>query len=258
MEKVNKSIYIYILYDPTFISNKFYVGKTWQKNPRKRLVSGHLNPTNLKKNIFNANWIKSLLSRNVKPNMHIVTILSPDEDWVMAEISLIQFLRWCGLELTNLTDGGEGRRDSGWHHTIEAKNKMSMNKKGKLTWNKGLIGYQTGEKNPFFGKTHTLKTKEVLRKMVTGRKALLETRQKISISNKEKGGWNKNTDATTKYLPILRGESNSAAKITEQQVIKIRDLYAAGNYTFIELGKLFNISNVSIANIVRRKTWAHI
>lgn len=159
MKLSQKHTYIYILYDPTFISQKFYVGKTEQ--PPKKRLGGHLKPSNLRRNYFSINWIKSLLARNIKPAMHIVAVIPPLHDWETAEKTLISFLRWCKIEVVNLTEGGEHGRPSGWHHTEESKHKMSLAKKGKDTWNKGLSIGQ-GEQNNFYGKKHSDETRKII------------------------------------------------------------------------------------------------
>ena len=45
----------------------------------------------------------------------------------------------------------------GWNHTEEAKLKMSLSKKGKESWNKGLTGF-----------SHSEETKEKMRKRMQG------------------------------------------------------------------------------------------
>jgi hypothetical protein len=54
----------------------------------------------------------------------------------------------------------------------------------------------------------------------------------------------------------LRGEASGLHKVTEANVREIRQL--AANFTFTELGIKFGISRVSIANIIKKKTWTHL
>src|SRR5690606_37998883 len=49
------------------------------------------------------------------------------------------------------------------------------------------------------------------------------------------------------------GESHSHAKLTESDVLKIRDMYDGGEYTYDDLSKLFNISNSHIGAIINRR-----
>ena len=53
------------------------------------------------------------------------------------------------------------------------------------------------------------------------------------------------------------GEKNNMVKLTENHVIKIREMALQG-YTYSEIGKLFNISFGNIGNIIRRDSWKHI
>ena len=68
----------------------------------------------------------------------------------------------------------------GWKHTEEAKLKMSLSKKGKEPWNKGLTGF-----------SHSEETKEKMRKRMKGnsytkgRKLTEEEKKKRSDSLKE-------------------------------------------------------------------------
>lgn len=53
-----------------------------------------------------------------------------------------------------------------------------------------------------------------------------------------------------------RGEAAAMSRLTEAQVREIREL--AGAISQHKLGKLFGVSQVSIHNIIKRKTWAHV
>ena len=57
-----------------------------------------------------------------------------------------------------------------------------------------------------------------------------------------------------------RGEKNSQAKLTDKEVLKIREL-AAGRYgkmRYSKIAKMFNISRSRISDIKNRRTWTHI
>lgn len=53
------------------------------------------------------------------------------------------------------------------------------------------------------------------------------------------------------------GESHGSSRYTNEDIIKIRDLYSKG-YKQSEIGKLMNIPRERIWEIVHRKTWKHI
>lgn len=58
----------------------------------------------------------------------------------------------------------------------------------------------------------------------------------------------------TFWCPKLRGEKNGNSKLTDDQVIKIRDLYFNGSESMSSLAKTFGVSVASIWNIVNFKT----
>jgi hypothetical protein len=55
-----------------------------------------------------------------------------------------------------------------------------------------------------------------------------------------------------------RGERAGRAKLTEAQVLEIRERYAAGNTSYRKLAPEYGVSYMSIQHAVRRITWAHI
>jgi hypothetical protein len=57
---------------------------------------------------------------------------------------------------------------------------------------------------------------------------------------------------------VAGGEDHGSAKLTEKQVIEIRERYAAGNITQHELGNEYGISKQTIGEIIRREIWKHI
>ena len=58
----------------------------------------------------------------------------------------------------------------------------------------------------------------------------------------------------------LKGEKNSTAKLTEEDVRFIRQNYKAGDFEFgnIALAEKFKVSEVTITNIVTFKSWKHV
>jgi hypothetical protein len=55
-----------------------------------------------------------------------------------------------------------------------------------------------------------------------------------------------------------KGQKNGNSKLTQQQVLEIRELYSSGNYSQKELSKKFNVSQNLIGLIINRKLWKHI
>lgn len=89
-----------------------------------------------------------------------------DEKWVMSKDNY------------NIALGGKG----GWGHVNNNKEKFI--KRGELN---PMYG-RTGDKNPFFGKKHSQKTKDTLSKKHTGKKVSLETRLRMSESSPRLSG----------------------------------------------------------------------
>ena len=54
------------------------------------------------------------------------------------------------------------------------------------------------------------------------------------------------------------GEKYGRSKLTEERVLEIRRLYAAGDHTQRQLGEKFGTDKSNIGQIVRRVTWRHI
>lgn len=56
----------------------------------------------------------------------------------------------------------------------------------------------------------------------------------------------------------VRGEGFKSAKLNDESVIKIRQLYATGNFLQKEIAKMFSVGKTSIVYILSRKTWNHV
>lgn len=54
------------------------------------------------------------------------------------------------------------------------------------------------------------------------------------------------------------GERHGRAKLTNDKVREIRNLYAAGRATQTQLAEMFGVNQTKISNIVRRESWSHI
>lgn len=55
----------------------------------------------------------------------------------------------------------------------------------------------------------------------------------------------------------LRGESHPRAKLTNEQVRQIRDLYKQGFSTNV-IARNYKVSKWNVEEIVKNKTWTHI
>ena len=55
-----------------------------------------------------------------------------------------------------------------------------------------------------------------------------------------------------------KGEKQHSAKLTEHQVLEIRNKYITGNYTQIQLANEYNVHDTTISKIILKKLWKHI
>jgi hypothetical protein len=61
----------------------------------------------------------------------------------------------------------------------------------------------------------------------------------------------------TNFKPMI-GEENGCSKLSEADVLRIRDLYAAGGARQKDLADKFGVSQRMISLITRREKWQHI
>jgi len=160
------AVFIYALKEPNTDEIR-YIGKTKNINQRlnEQLSEARRSPKHTHRNI----WLRSLLRQNLKPSVEIVDEV-PEAEWQAWEAAYIQFYLEQGCRLVNSTPGGEGT---------------------------SLLG----NKNPFFGKTHTAEarnkiaiasrnravsdqTRAKMSMATLGKKRSLETRKKLSESKR--------------------------------------------------------------------------
>ena len=55
-----------------------------------------------------------------------------------------------------------------------------------------------------------------------------------------------------------KGSKNSQSKLTEQDVLYIRDMVNKKEYTNLAISKMYNVSTATISMIVNKKIWKHI
>jgi group I intron endonuclease len=172
--------YVYELIDPRN-NLPFYVGKGTildNKNRRYRRIYDHLNLRD-KSNRFKNRVINKIRKHGLEVKFNIIQEFTCESEAFALEITLIKKhgkrIDNSGI-LTNLTDGGEGVSGNlvsektkqlmsirakerlekygvnfkGKHHLEENKRKFSESRRGK----------NCGQKNPMFGKKHTLESKQ--------------------------------------------------------------------------------------------------
>lgn len=65
-------------------------------------------------------------------------------------------------------------------------------------------------------------------------------------------------DRSRKLGLSQKGENQGASKLTEFQIIEIRELYFLGKYNQYELAEKYNICQPTVSEIITRKIWKHI
>lgn len=178
-----KTTFIYALCEPGTRTVR-YIGKT---NDVARRLKEHLKPK--QKKTYLGNLLRSLRVLGTFPEM--IIFREVEGDGSDAEIRYIQRARGFGMRLTNSTDGGEGvtmtpeiRAKIGASHLGVPEPPKSLETLAKMS------AAARGDKNPFFGRTHTPKTKALQSALKTGTNHPLfgkprppEVRAKISAGN---------------------------------------------------------------------------
>lgn len=131
-------------------------------------------------NYIKLGMIRSILEQKMSPVIHLVFRTDDKQEALDHEVSLIQKYGRRNLgtgPLANLTDGGEGMRNSANHWskghtklTHPGLKKASEALQGNVPWNKGIPG-PTGRDNSFYGKKHTQEAKSLMSAFQRGRMA---------------------------------------------------------------------------------------
>ncbi len=149
---------IYVLLDKNNVVR--YVGKTIKSlEHRLRL---HLCDAK-RENNHRANWIRKCLSEGYAPTIQLIEEVGGDG--CEKEMYWIKFFREEGLNLVNVTDGGDGI--IGYRHSHESRAKMSLAQMGNKKW---------------LGRHHSQEYKSRMSQLLKNRKFSPETRAKISMA----------------------------------------------------------------------------
>lgn len=149
-----------------------------------------------------------------------------------------------GIKLSNERKQIISKANKGKIMSVETRNKISKAHKGKSFSEEHKKNIKlnhhnvSGINNPMFNKKHSEKTKKIISQKNKGYKPTKEALKKMSINS--------------------TGENNSRAKLTEKDVIKIRNLYSQSNMTLTEISKIYNVQFSCIEKIVKKRTWKHV
>lgn len=56
----------------------------------------------------------------------------------------------------------------------------------------------------------------------------------------------------------IRGTDNGNSKLSDDDVVKIRELYETGRFTHRELAEIYGVNSSSITRAINKKSWNHI
>jgi len=145
---MTNTAFIYVLKEPDTGEIR-YVGKS--TNPKIRVLNHVYEAKDERKNNHRLKWFRSLIKRGLEPVLEIIDEV-PELEWQAWEAAYIQLYRSEGHKLVNGTLGGEGtdRGEShpffGKHHTIETRQSMSQSRKGKPFLNRRPMSLETRRK----------------------------------------------------------------------------------------------------------------
>lgn len=245
-----------------------YIGRT-SESINTRLKKHYNNAKYAKNKNHRVNWILKHIN-----NIEILLIeddIQTFEDSCQREIYYILLYKE-KYELVNDTNGGDGGCP-GYHHTEESKKKIGDKHRGKTlspnhieylknrefteehrkNLSKSLKIAMKGEGNPMFGRKRP-DTAE-LNKKRTGWKMSEETKNKMKNDRTGEKGPNYKHGKYTKENKL---KHKRIPKLFKEDVIKIRELWETGNYTYKEIGNMYNISSIYTSAIIRRVRWKNV
>lgn len=70
--------------------------------------------------------------------------------------------------------------------------------------------------------------------------------------------WKPNHSLRLNPERVRHGANHHYAKLSDDNVLAIRSLYSSGNFSYLELGSMFNVNQSCVCKIVLRYHWAHL
>lgn len=174
-------------------------------------------------------WWKRIVSK-CGYTVEIIEWFDDHDSALAREVELIAEYREKGVQLVNLTDGGEGAK--GYKHTPETRKIMSIKHIGKTPSDetkKKLSLAKKGEKHHMFGKITSIETKRKISATNKDRTHSHATKMKISSSQKgEKNhmfGKTVSEETREKQRVASTGRFHSKETKDKISVLKIRNKY---------------------------------
>lgn len=232
------------------LNDKIYIGQT--NNPNRRWEqhkSGAFKNSNDCPKLYNA--IRKYGFENFKLDI-LTNSMDIDDINILEEQYIINYDS--KINGYNISNGGYNTEKS-----QETKDKISKAKSGinhhyfgrhlskehreKISKHHIEHGVSVGSKSGMYGKTQTDEVKAIISKAHLGIPRSQEVKDKISKANS-----GKNNASYGK-----KGDDGFHCKISNKQVIEIREKYKTNNYTYENLAKEYNCAKCTIGEIVRRE-----
>ena len=202
--------FLYKLIDPITKEIKYIV---YTKRPKTRLWE-HIRDAKVGIKTYKCDWIRSLILKNQKPIIEIISNYESQDKAANEEIRLIKGLRESGYKLTNLTEGGDGQRGT----------KLKKNHP-LIYWNKGKKMSDYSKKKLSDSKKGINFTEEHKEKLSRAKKG--KKRSKESIENQIKTKSEPIKVITPTGEEIFFDKTNEAVKFTgvsSKQIKKLIEL----------------------------------
>ena len=129
----------------------------------------------------------------------------------------------------------------GMTQLVETRLKIGKAHKGKVLSKETRLRISQARKGKYGGKNHPH----------YGKLNSVETRTKISESNKGRKSWNEGLHYTEESRKKM--SDSAKAKLSDEQLIEIREKYATGEYSCVTLAEEYPVSGGTIFNIVTHK-----
>lgn len=221
-----KNYYVYCVENK--INGQLYIGKS--SNPRYRW-SVHKTIAKGGPQIYKDryHYFHKGLSKYGSENfiLFILEAFSNEEEATQSEIYWIAYLKSQNIKLYNITKGGDGV--SGLKHTEKSKNLMRQNHV-----------YKSGSEHHMFGKTHTIEARNKISKAHTGKY--------VGNNNPMFGKFGILAPAFGR-----KGDKHPNTKISNIDLIILKQEIDSGKFTLTELSKKYNVSVATISNIKNKK-----
>lgn len=234
------------IYKITSPSGKIYIGQSWDILGRfNRYNCNHVNKQRHLYHSFEKHGKENHLFEIIHELPFDVTqdILDRYEQVYM------DAYRDAGVELLNIREGGSRGKNS-----EESKRRLVETRRKNGSY------FHTEETKKNIG--NTVRDKNLIKYVQTeqARQRAVESRVGSHHSEDHKNNISKALIGKKKsetHVEKFRGEKNKSSKLTEQNIIQIRQKYSNGN-PLSELSIEYNVTPENISSIVKRQTWKHI